>query len=324
MRKAKASLIASVVIGLLAVSTAGVSTYAWFQATSVATVTATTQGSTSITVNKPDSAAFYAYKGNKLYDYDGNGQVDSAHSFQNSFSSDFYPIQSSTDLAALTSLTGIYPGQKLFFALKITSPTAVSLKISKLISNNATKQGITRTYDNNGTPTTVIHNRLYYYNSTDIPINIGWAMDIYVDEKTSVAIPQNGTYVTYKSFLDDPTGGNPSTNDKFQFSYSNRGLLDNGSNASQVITLTGNNQIPLVNTSNISASEYYIFYSVVFSNTCLFNEINPSTKSNQTPSVIDEATMNGDRYFVPNNGGNSNCFAGLAFALTELQLTVTK
>ena len=106
MKKARASLIASVAIGLLAISTAGVSTYAWFQANASATINATS-ASTTITVSKPDDYTFYAYKGNKLDSWDSSG----------TFNNDFVALTTSSLVNTYTSFEGIYPGKNMIFAL---------------------------------------------------------------------------------------------------------------------------------------------------------------------------------------------------------------
>ena len=91
MRKAKASLIATIAIGLLAISTAGVSTYAWFQAASQVQIQASGD-STTITVAKPDDYEFYAYNGNKQLTYTVKNVF---HNDENEANGDFTLVTSS-------------------------------------------------------------------------------------------------------------------------------------------------------------------------------------------------------------------------------------
>ena len=106
MRKAKASLITSVVIGLLAVCTAGVSTYAWFQANASATISAS-ESSCDITVSAPDdidvdTTSVYMYEG----DADGLNVDD-----------DFTPVPNAEDRV----LNNFWPGDIVTFAIKVAS-----------------------------------------------------------------------------------------------------------------------------------------------------------------------------------------------------------
>ena len=118
MRKAKLSLIATIAVGLLAISTAGVSTWAWFQTNASATVT-TESTSTTITVSKPDDYTFCSFKGNEVDDYTPT----------NSFATDFRELTTTSDVNTYTNFVGIKPGKTMLFCVKIQNPNNVNLEV---------------------------------------------------------------------------------------------------------------------------------------------------------------------------------------------------
>ena len=295
MRKAKLSLIASIAVGLLAITTAGVSTWAWFEANANATVSGTNNNSTLL-VSKPDDYVFYSYRGNRTYDYVPENEG-------NDFDDDFIPITSDEALAAETDLTGIYPGQNLTFAIRITNIASASLKINKIKSNDSTMEGISR-------------DRVVWQNTTK-KINIGWAINIHSTFLT--------TTTGYSSYVNDPSTGSA---DKFLYdeldgvpAHSRANYLAASSTTDNVITLS--TPIEIFNSSSLNGSgDTYIFYSVVFSNsnTTFFQEM--ASNSGSADEVDIPPSGAGARYFKKVTTGNSNCYGGLSFALTELELVM--
>ncbi len=303
MRKAKASLIASIAVGLLAITTAGVSTYAWFQASANATVQ-TVGNDCEITVAKPDDFVFYKYNGNKttytpgLTDNNDDGVID--------FYDDFTPLVSSSDMATETSLTGMYPGQAMTFAIKLTNVTSASVDITKVKSNDSVMEGLSQNRYVSGQGS-----------ATAMPVNVGWAMNVFATSFTTKASSNYTTFV-----------GSPSGEDKFKYDE-----LDNtqaggnyiyhrayylaGATASNVVTLT--RPINIFSTSSTS-DQLFIVYSVVFSNndSTYFNEVDGYAGS---PNVINVPPESGNRYFSKNTSGNSNCYASLSFALKEIKIS---
>ena len=288
MRKAKLSLIATIAVGLLAISTAGVSTWAWFQTNASATVTAEST-STTITTAKPDEYAFYAYKGNR----------DSSHSLTNTFSTDFTLITSS-NLAAETSLTGIKPGDIKTYCIVISGHDTsknVSLNITKITSNDAYMEssGVKHRYIHGGS----------------VEINIGWAINIYSTAATSNASSGYSTFVT------SATG-----TDKFNYYNNNRSTLLAGTSDGNAINLS--TPISIYNDA-VANSTVYLYYSVVFTNvnSTLYKEVDSSGNSLFVPS-----TDNTRRFMLYNDSDsafektryNSNCYQGLTFALNTLSL----
>ena len=281
MRRARASLIASVVIGLLAVTTAGVSTYAWYQATANATVTAQSS-STTITAVKPDEYAFYAYKGNKA-----------SHTYTGTFSSDFDAITSS-NIAELTNLGELYPTKAATFAIAMTGCTVgqpITMNLTKVTSNTINKQnGSKHRYIRGGTT----------------EINIGWAIDIY----TACSATADSSYnalINSTSTL--------SASDKFTCTSENSTTYLAGTPSANVITLSSAKSLY---NANATATTMYLFYTVYFSNasSTWYKEVDGSGNPLKEDGTTDI------RYFdVDTSSGNSNCFAGLNFALNELSLT---
>ena len=300
MRRARASLIASVVIGLLAVTTAGVSTYAWYQVNSDAVV-ATQNTSTTITAAKPDEYAFYAYRYNASSSY---GTVTNHGASTSDFETDFTTITSS-NVSTLTSLSGLNPGQSMVYCIKVTGATVgnpISLNIHTLISNTAIKQGITY---NNGVSDVEQHR--YYVTAenqnTGTEINVGWAIDIYSMSST------DGT--GYESFLTSS-----GLADKFNYSKSSLGELNNagtGSAPNKIVTL--GSDIEIYN-QNAAATTVYVFYRVYYSDaaTTFFKEINVKGYN------VEETSDNRRFLYVGDSTGTSNCYGGLKFQLNNMIL----
>ena len=282
MRKAKLSLIASIAIGLLAISTAGVSTYAWFVATNSAGSTATTE-STTISTSKPNEYAFYAYKGNSA-----------SHTYTGTFTSDFDAITSS-NIAEKTTFNKFYPTKAMTFAIKMTSCTVgspITLNLTKVTSNTINKQDGTK------------HR---YIRTSSKEINVGWAVDVY----TKCVATANSNYNDLINSTSTLSAG-----DKFTCTSANdTTYLAASSTTNNVITLSTPKSLY---NANATATTMYLFYTVYFTNanTTWYKEVDGSG------NVLKEPSSAATRYFdLDTSNGNSNCFAGLSFALNELSLT---
>ena len=281
MRKARAGLIASLCIGLLAVTTAGVSTYAWFVSNSSATITANSS-ETTITANKPDDYAFYGYIGNTA-----------SHTYTGTFATDFEAI-TSLNLAAKTSFSNCYPTQAMTFAVVMTGCTIgeyIDLDLTKVTSNNINNQDGAK------------HR---YISSTSTEINIGWAIDIYTK---CVASPNSN----YNDLINQTN--TLSASDKFGCTSVNTSTYLAGSRTDNVITLSSSKSLYH---ATATATTMYLFYTVYFSNasTTWYSEVDGSGNAMTVPGT------GSTRYFVSDTStGNSNCYAGLTFALNELSLT---
>lgn len=277
MRKARASLITSLLIGLAAVATAGVSTYAWFRANANVTIVANSS-STTITVTKPDDYALYAYRGNKSYDYDGSG-ASRLSAPTGTFSNDFYLIDTTAKNADLMNLTGMCPGESYTFCLTasdLSNGDPVSLFLKSLISNDIIKQG-------------GAHHR-YRHGSSAVDINVGWAINLY-----SWASSSNTGYATHIT-------SNAGLTDLFDYSYDPSfntttnpdPLSDTGTGDDHVMDFSEN---PIsIYDGTATGSSIYVFYRIEFENTnsSLYQEVS-SSGSKILPSTD---TSNVDRYFA--------------------------
>ena len=289
----KISFISSIFLSLLCVSTAAVSTFAWFQATANVNITATST-STTITVAKPDEYIFYAYRGNGNSSYIAeNGKT---------FNDDFVTLRTAEDVETYTTFNEMSPGDLYVFAIGVKAKSNVNLTLNKIISNNAEKQGLTSNRYRRET------------NGTTYPINIGYAMDIFVQQYT----PTNDSYPTgYSSFVTSTLGS-----DIFSYVITNttdRNTLDaSDSSSNHIITLS--NPINFYNAQNLTTTnDFYLMWSVYYSTepSLLYKEVN------NTGAIQYEEPASGDRYFQQDNSGNSNCFGNLTFALSEFSLVIS-
>ena len=111
MRKARASLIAALCIGLLAVVTAGVSTYAWFQSGTNANIVSD-DDDVDITITAPDDVEV---SNTEVYMYRGDPTSKNVTSH--------YTL---VDTVLKRTIENFYPGEKITFAIKVTGTTITS------------------------------------------------------------------------------------------------------------------------------------------------------------------------------------------------------
>ena len=371
-KRRKVGFVATVVLSLSAVFSASVTTFAWFQATSSATIT-TSPTSTTISVNKPDDYTFYAYKGNKKYDYNDDGVINSSdfNGATGTFTSDFIALATASQVNTFTNFSEMSPGDIYVFALGVEGASGVSLTLDKIISNNVTKEGNNKaiagsplangatgangvkyytksastgigayddgtyhyTYADIGSnivadaankyyPLTQIGGERYVYNTANHKLNIGYAIDIFSNTYT----PTNGNYPTgYSYFVTSNEGktsaGSSVGTDLFDYDVgttSHRTILDSGTAANPLIDLSSN-KITFFNNSLTSTNDFYIIWSVVYSEAdeVLYDEVSQSD-----PTVLMEPAE-GNRYFKQNDDGTSNCYGGLTFALSLFTLTIS-
>ena len=311
----KLSLIGTIFVSMLSVCSAGVSTFAWFQAQANVNIT-TSSTSTTISVAKPDDYTFYYYNGNGNSAYRPNG----------TFSNDFTAVPgSSIEQNNITLWNGIFPTQSMVFAVEIDgltrSTSSVTMQINKFISNNTTKQS-------NGSATY----KRYVKGSSSVEINIGWAIDIY-----SLSSSSSGAYYTNiyeysagiptKNFLNtsntnasgEDTATQKTITDLFRYSYLSTDTSDSGLNAAGT-----NNElaqtVTLFNSELAASTTMYYFFRVYYSNadSTLFAEKDGDT-DDDIIAPVDESSKN--RFFAQSDEGTSNCYAGLTFALTDISIT---
>ena len=287
------SLLSTIGVSLLAVFSASICTFAWFQANASVTVQAESS-STTITVSRPDDFTYWAYN--------GNGDDSYSPASPENFATDFTQISSGS---SATSLTGLGPGQKMLFAVQFSDVTSMTFAIKSIVSNNSSKQSLAlpRKVAGSGTPGTLI--------------NIGWAIDIYTADST------NGT--GYTTILGASSG------DKFNVSAdsdANNWAVNTTANATGITYNSTTKTITYATPKNIFTkvdatvrATYYVFYMVKFSNsnTTYYQELKTDSVSGEE---LEFPNSNASaRYFKKNTSGNSNCYAGLNFAIKEIVVT---
>ena len=291
-----------------------ISTFAWFSASADVEIEASTS-STTITVNRPDSYAFYAYRGitnsnHVCGETDGDGDGNAGEGFED----DFIQLETSEQISAYTNLSGMNPGDSYPYCLGITAASKVSINITKVISNNTTKEGISPAR--------------YIKSGENRPLaNIGWAIDIFVDSKT----PANNALPTGYSTLVGTKSPSVSYPDKFNYDVNNSSPLNgNGDgNPNYVITLAGTGCELYTNNSLTTTNDLYLFFSIVYSEASKSKFVECTNGSNteiyEPPtSISSSAEIEIDRYFTQSGSGNSNCFGGLKFGISEINVNITK
>ena len=285
MRKARASLIASVVIGLLAVTTAGVSTYAWFQASASSTIN-TNSSVTTISVSAPENTTLGSAT---LYKYNGNGD----YGYTAAISSSATVASNFTDITGSNVTVTPAPGRKMTYCVKVSSTNSKNLtngdlELMAYTSTNVTTRKVV-------TASSIVQDTIDEV-TADRYIKIEEAINIYAH------LSSDGTY------------GTASSTDKFAFDYehpyptssTNLSLLP--SDAKTVASAT---------------TSLYAFFTIEFSNTVLYKEYERISDVSYTDTLyntpVDDSST---RYFFkPVSGGNSSCFEGLTFKITSLKLS---
>ena len=211
------------------------------------------------------------------------------------------------------------PGDIFIYCIEVDSQTSVSIDITKVISNNVSKQGNLGTYED----------RISY--STSYKINVGWAIDVF----TYIATPTHGNAPTgyNSSFLTNKTQ-TETFRDKFDYiddSTGNTALNapGTGSAPNKEVTLAGTGKNIYANASLSSSNDLYVFYSVVFSDDAsrtYYKEVESSSSTTETyapaTTISNSTEYIYNRYFLKNSGGSSGCYAGLKFALNEIVVTI--
>ncbi len=317
----KYSLVFATAVAFCTVCTAGVSTFAWFQAETNVTISAT-NSSTTITVTKPESKyTFYAYNGNRN---NGNSAAN-----EGDFDDDFTVVDSSNN-AILTTLNDMYPGETMTFALKVGSlevDDSITLKLSQLISNT------NEDYFSGGKA--LRNNRDVFIDAvTSRPVNIGWAMNIFTD-----CIKESD----YSDYNVSNLGKTVRTTDYFNFAP-NSLTSTFFTNASQntttrAWTFSSGNEITLFS-GTATDTTMILLYKIEFSTSddVIYKEVDYASGSSYLamPPVLEEGHKKyksgdhhyGDRRFVKYDAEdvankskyNSNCFADLAFEIKNLIL----
>ena len=286
-RERKIKMFGMIGMSVLVISSLATATYAWFTKVNV---TAST-GTMIVSTVEQTTWNFYAYN--------GNGS-DGKYVMQNDFELDFTLIDDTdedpdNDSSVLADVGELFAGDSVLFAIEVTGVTAdttysVGLDLTEVLS----------TTWNNKHPT---ERRYAKHNSyKDIEVNIGWAMNIY-----TIGSPSNAAYQSDSNYSTD------------KFSYS----IANGSN---IASLVSSNPVSLISESALetTSTSIFLFYKIHFDDVGSGTLFTEKTNNSYTDDVPYPQTGAATRYFLQDENGNSNCFAGLDFKLKTLSLSVTK
>lgn len=177
-------MVAAIFLTTLTISSLSVTTFAWYSGVASATANGSPTNAL-INLGRPDDYFFYGY----------NGNIDSSFSPNGTFSHDFTPLTTSELVNTYTGLDDMVPGDIFAFALGIKATESASLTLTKMISNNATKENIRDASSN-------IQER-YVYGTANHKLNVGYAIDIFANAYT----PANDAAPTgYVTFVQSPYG----------------------------------------------------------------------------------------------------------------------
>lgn len=176
----KGSLIYATIVSVACVFTAGVSTFAWFQAQAGVSLTMG-NSPTKVTVdngfNAEIGAEFYFYNNNGANGYEGNPSI--------SFPEDFTKVTA----PAHTRLSGVYPGYKMTFAIK----TEMTMELGQLRLTITGLDDVAAGVFSDRWDVTEIHSK-----TSNNRIALARAINIYTGASSSVgALPELTSGFTY-------------------------------------------------------------------------------------------------------------------------------
>lgn len=281
----KYSLVFATLIAFSCVCTAGVSTFAWFQAESRVRIE-TTSDSARVTVTAPDSleTAFYVYTGNGGA-ITGSSSTASAGYDQywtkeiSGFETNFSQINNATPS---NSASALVPGRRLTYCIKLSGEEDAGISGT----HSAT---ITNVNDTGG------RNR-YLYNggTTSNLVKLGWAINVY------------GTCVV------TATDALPSASDIQNFirAEGDDVFLD-------APPSTVNHSSAFASATSATNKHFYFFYTIEMSNLdgTYFQQVDDSGSAVDVSPTADTST-----YWEKTGLGDSEVYSGLTFSISEITL----
>ena len=282
MRKAKLSLMASVTMGLFAITTAGVSTYAWFQANANVTINAEST-STTITVSAPDDILIGTPH---LYQYNGNFYSSDEENITFTEGDDpdeFTEIEAEDEV----STTDMYPGQKATYCIVVGSS-------GRKISGGSLTLGSDTSYSIAKPEDSPESKHFYVYTG---------------GSESSPTTPVNKDSVLFRDAIFLKGGVTTSASTEYN---------DDVTTDSDYSPTNG---MELCSISFVDVETLYFYFTVLFSDdpTTYYQEYvtSPSIKP-----TYEKRPNSGDRYFYKTENGNSNCYEGWTFTLTKLTVSI--
>lgn len=309
------SLVFATLVAFASVCSAGVSTFAWFQANVQASVRASSDG-TTILVSAPDgftlaSPEVFAYKGNgangytgPVIDLDENETITIESDFESILNGEYGDETLEQEAARLNkfNISSLWPGYKMTFALKIDrSSGGGSFSSGSLILNDY--------YPGLDT------NRKILNSNAD-----GLVSDHYIAMaqaiKLSGSVTNSSTYASESAMvIRDNNNGDGITLNAGYF-YREGEKTTNEKVESESYTFVSGDV-------DGSPTTIYFFYTVEFSDEDVSYDGNPIKYTEYKKQVVDETTTYSPeydtpsswantRYFKPDSSGNSSCYEGLS------------
>ena len=310
-RKTRLKLLAMAALSAVMVTSLATATMAWYSVTVNISVTSST-----VTIRTPFQYYFYAYEGNgftitespegaaKDSFTSGSGYktplelkpLNDIRSYTEVDALRYLGVNQQKEndfITALTTVTGLWPGYKMSFAIKATglqSDDAPQLKSTAITLGSA--EGAHGRYHNDGSGTK--------------PIYMANAITIYAKSAATLAAactsPADVTPSDWR--WSDSTKELPETED---IDFGNAATPGGGSG-----------------TDGSVAGEWWYFYTIEFDDTfaCHYTFVGSGDGHNNSTEASSnaESTTEKNYYKLDTSAGNSNCFQGLTFSITTMTL----
>lgn len=305
--KTKLELIATIMLSVFIVGSAGVTTFAWFKASAASVIAS--GSSVEITVSAPDTfelgnATIYAYDNNGSYGYVGD--IASGSKITNNDVANFTEVTDSNKSTKLV-VDKLAPGRKMSFGIKIQTPhaiTATSLNLQKYKAKNNTYRKTLTSLDSEGNES----------GTAGTPSG----SIVFIEDVINLYGAANSTGIfalgTAKNLASDLKCSKTYDNNVYGYTESDFSGIDY--------------EIMKNNSLSVSANGYiYLFYTIEFSNSNLYVEYtyDESSKKYYPCHTVIAHNYAGNRYFFPDDtDGNSSCYSGCVFTLEKLNVTVSE
>lgn len=277
-KERKIKMLLMIGFAVLSTSSLAVASYAWFTSNTTSTATFT-----QLKVDTGLIYTFYAYNGN----FAGGNPANNVTGFTEShptgtFASNYTEITESNQ-SKCTTFNGMWPGQKLSFAIHLQNITTDYIGVDV--------NSFTSTYDS--------------VSQVKIPdveavktVDMAWAIDLYATSTTAST--------DYISFIEDETLGG-TLDDNID--------IDIGTTVDSTVRSTTRH---IITNSSVSTTELYVFYTVVFSN----DPETYLVRTDSTFEDIEPASQTPTHYYIPHSTqGDSNAYIGLGFCISQLTIT---
>ena len=311
-KKRKLSFVYTIFLSSLLITTAGVSTFAWFQATASASVD-TTSSSADITVSAPQTATFYYFNGNGVpgTSYTGYSKYQAAFgntvnivktdgTYSNAVESDvsiatFANAWTQIDISSSSTTAGVASAANCFNFSKMRPGCYYSFCIDTGLSTSSLSLGFDWARSTSkGINGYDMSPKRYLYNggTTSYPLNLLMIINAYCYTSSS----NNATnYIS--NTIGITSGGNLSLTDKINFTN----VVDESSSGA-----TSESYTLLSSSTNNTATNHFIYYTVFMGT------------SGKTDAYVYNSTATSIDYYQVSTSGSYSMFDGMKSTLTTL------